>query len=139
MRVIARPLPVPDLQPSCRELKDRQSAKIRQIGDALRTSGCVGLDRQAETLGVSRSTAWCVLQANHKATGLTPILIKRMLASRKLPQAVRQNIVEYAAEKAAGLYGHGAKQRRRFQASLPAQFDGLGGVACVLQKIAVSS
>jgi hypothetical protein len=106
-------------------MKDRQSAKIREIGDALLTSGCMSIGQQAAALGVSRSTAWSVHQADHKSTGLTPILIKRMMASPKLPAAVRQKIVEYAAEKAAGVYGHGARERRRFQASLlSAQISG---------------
>jgi hypothetical protein len=101
-----------------REMKARQCAKIREIGETLRAAGYVTLDKQADALGLARSTAWTVLQADHKASGLTAAVIQRMLAAPKLPDPVREKLLEYVAEKSAGLYGHCANQRRRFLAAL---------------------
>jgi hypothetical protein len=42
-----------------------------------------------------------------------------MLAARDLPPAVHQKLLEYVAEKSAGLYGHCPKRRRRFLSVLP--------------------
>ena len=52
------------------EAKARQATRIRELGGALTASGLVTLDEQARALGLSRSTAWAVLKANHKASGL---------------------------------------------------------------------
>ena len=106
---------------SCRESRERkarQCAKIREIGEALCAAGYVTLDKQADALGLARSTAWTVLRADHKASGLTAAVLQRMLAAPKLPEAVREKLLEYVAEKSAGLYGHCANQRRRFLAAL---------------------
>jgi hypothetical protein len=100
------------------EMKALQSAKIRKIGDALRTAGYVTLDEQAVVLGLCRSTTWTVLRADHKASGLTAAVINRMLAAPSLPPSVSKKILEYVNEKAAGLYGHCAKRRRKFVANL---------------------
>jgi hypothetical protein len=43
-----------------------QSAKIKEVGEALVATGHVSLDEQATVLGLSRSTTWTILQANHK-------------------------------------------------------------------------
>ena len=102
----------------CGEMKARQSAKIREIGDALHVAGYVALDEQAVALGLSRSTAWSILQAPHKASGLSAAVISRMLAGPELPPAVRKIILEYVKEKAGGLYGHGAEVRRKFVVNL---------------------
>jgi hypothetical protein len=50
-------------------VKARQSSKIRKIGDALIALGYLALDEQAKALGLARSTAWTILQANHKSSG----------------------------------------------------------------------
>jgi hypothetical protein len=92
----------------------RQCAKIREIADALVAEGFLCLDEQAMALGLSRSTTWWLLKADHKASGLSAAVINRMLASSHLPPVVRQKILEYVEEKAAGVYGHNQKQRRRF-------------------------
>src|SRR5947209_18702210 len=86
-----------------RELKARQSSKIREIGEALITAGIVSLDAQAKALGLPRSTAWTILSVKHKGTGICARIICRMLNSESLPSPVRANIVEYAKEKAAGI------------------------------------
>jgi hypothetical protein len=80
-----------------------------------------GLDtfsKQAAVLGVSRSTAWAVLHGDHKATGLSAITIKRMLASPDLPPAARRIIEEYTQEKLLGAYGHSKAGLRHFRALL---------------------
>jgi hypothetical protein len=99
-------------------MKSRQSAKIKEIGDVLRAAGYVTLDKQADVLGLCRSTAWTVLQADHKTSGLTPAVLNCILAAPNLPPAVRSKVLEYIAEKSAGLYGHSGQQLRRFLPAL---------------------
>jgi len=82
--------------------KLQQSAKIREIGEALAASNVHTLDRKAEVLGLSRSTTWALLQGNHKSSGLSVTIINRMLAAPVLPSQVRVKIIEYVKEKAAG-------------------------------------
>ena len=55
---------------------------------------------------------------SHKASGLSASIIKRMLAAPMRPLLVRAKILEYVEEKAAGLYGGGPSQCRRFTARL---------------------
>jgi len=95
-------------------MKARQTTKIREFGDALIASGISTLDEQAKALGVPRSTAWSLLRADHKASGLSATVINRMLAAPQLPALVRAIILEYVAEKVAGRYGHNKIQLRRF-------------------------
>ena len=96
------------------EIKARQTAKIKEIGVALASLGFTGLDVQAKTLGLSRSTTWTLLHANHKSSGLSAKVINRMLAAPNLPALVRTKILEYAEEKVAGRYGHSNVARNRF-------------------------
>ena len=117
----AKPIPtVPNVStwspPSAREAAFRQREQIRQIGVALRQAGILALDDQARALGLSRSTTWKVLQADHKASGLHAGLICHMLAHKDLPLAVRTVLRRYVTEKARGYYGHGPLRRRRFAA-----------------------
>ena len=65
---------------------------------------------------LARSTAWTILQANHKSSGLSATVINRMLTAPQLPPLVRAIILEYIDEKVAGLYGHSKLQLRRFTA-----------------------
>lgn len=95
-----------------------QQQKIREIGAALIGAGVVTLDDQAKSLGLCRSTTWTILKADHKTSGLSVALIRRVLAAPELPEAVRIKIREYIVEKVAGLYGHGVRQRSRFAARL---------------------
>ena len=108
-----------------RELKARQSFKIIEIGEALITAGFVSLDAQAKALGLPRSTAWTILSATHKGTGLSARIICRILSSGELPASVRMKVLEYAQEKAAGIYGGSARQRCRFTAKLTLRGYGL--------------
>lgn len=98
--------------------KARQSSKIKELGEALIASGFRTLDQQAKVLGLSRSTTWTLLKANHKSSGLSATIITRVLMAPQLPPPVRAKILEYVEEKAAGLYGHNSTQRRRFIAHL---------------------
>ena len=105
-----------ELPNSCASMKARQCARIAELRQVLLRAGYQSLDKQASALGLSRSTTWAVLQANHKSSGLSGSVIKRMLRSRDLPPAARQWIEEYVAEKLAGTYGHGRKPLRIFRA-----------------------
>jgi hypothetical protein len=121
-------------------IKAQQGSKIRNIAQALAVAGIVGLDEQAKTLGLRRSTAWNILRANHKTTGISPAIIDRMLTSPTLPASVRAAIIEYVEEKAAGLYGHSRAQRRRFVKSLASKLAArrrLGQVAPLQPQMAV--
>jgi hypothetical protein len=100
------------------EMKERQSAKIRELKEALVTAGFFTLDGQAEVLGLCRSTTWTILQGNHKASGLSATTVRRVLAAPQLPPFVQVKILEYVEEKAAGRYGHSKTQRRKFIALL---------------------
>ena len=93
-------------------------AKITELRQVFLQAGYQSLDKQASALGLSRSTTWAVLQANHKSPGLSGSVIKHMLRSRDLPPAARQWIEEYVAEKLAGTYGHGRKPLRIFRGDL---------------------
>ena len=100
------------------ELKARQRDKIEEIRSALVVAGARTLDQQAKLLGLSRSTAWSVLKANYKSSGLSAGIIKRILASRRLPSRARDQILEYIHERLAGVYGHSERRRRQFATSL---------------------
>ena len=94
--------------------KALQCAKIREIGAALISAGIVALDRQADALGLCRSTTWVILQAEHKNSGLSATVVNRMLGSPRLPGPVRAKVIEYVREKLAGRYGHSKTQLHRF-------------------------
>ena len=96
------------------QLKMRQRIKIAEIRAALVDAGVVALDAQAATLGLSRSTAWSVLNPNHKSSGLSARTISRILGSPRLPRLVRQRLFEYVQAKIDGLYGHSERRRREF-------------------------
>jgi hypothetical protein len=95
-----------------------QSAKITELGEALIAAGYVRLDEQARVLGLSRSTTWTIIRAKHKNSGLSALLIKRMLARPRLPPVARRKILEYIEERSLGMYGHNPSQIRRFLAAL---------------------
>src|ERR1700686_726358 len=99
------------------EMKARQSAKIRELGQALIDAGGRTLDAQADALGLARSTAWTIVKTCHKTSGLSAAIIERMLGS-KLPPRARAIIVEYVEEKSFGLYGGSRKQQQRFAVRL---------------------
>ena len=71
--------------------KTRQTSRIRELASALAADGLVTLGEQARALGLSRSSAWAVLKANHKASGLAAGTIKQMLSSPALPPRARDD------------------------------------------------
>jgi hypothetical protein len=95
-------------QYSLSEMKARQSAKIRQLAA---TVGMRTIDELAVVLGVPRSTAATIRNGQHKASGLSAGIIKRIFAAPYLPEATRVSLQEYVTEKACGLYG--APPRRK--------------------------
>jgi len=95
-------------------VKELQSAKIAELGETLIATGYLRLDKQAKALGLSRSTTWTITRAQHKNTGLSAAVIKRMLAQPQLPALLRVKIAEYVDQKSAGVYGHNPVQIRRF-------------------------
>src|ERR1700738_5124220 len=108
---------------SIKHMKERQLSKIREVAEALVTSGFVLLDDQAKVLGVPRSTAWVILHGRYKKSGLTPKVVERMLSSQELPPLVRSKIIEYGEEKASGLYGQTTPQTHRFFSELALSSD----------------
>ena len=96
------------------EMKARQSAKIRELQEALVATGYLSLDDQAKALGLSRSTTWTILKGNHKTSGLSAATINRMLLEPRLPPLVRAKILEYVREKNAGFYGDSQVRLRKF-------------------------
>ena len=101
-------------------LKARQARKIAEIGEALRAAGARSLPAQTEVLGLSRSTTYTIVCAEHKSTGISGKIIAQMLRSPRLPSPVRAAIEEYAGEKASGVYGNNKRQQRRFLSWLDA-------------------
>ena len=101
--------------PNSRDTKLEQCAKIAELRQALLNAGFRSLASQSLALSLGRSTTWNILRAGHKATGLTGSIIRRILSSPELPQAVRCVIEQYVAQKLAGAYGHDRKQLRKFQ------------------------
>ena len=81
------------------------------------SAGFWSLDQQSKVLGLPRSTSWTILRGTHKK-GLSAAVIKRILSAPELPSVVKNHLIEYVREKAAGLYGHNPRQLRRFTAVL---------------------
>ena len=95
-----------------------QVRRIKEIGDALVLAGVSSLDDQACALGLCRSTAWSLLKASHKNSGLSASVVNAILKSPKLPPEVRSKVLEYVEEKISGCYGHRSRQISRFAARL---------------------
>jgi hypothetical protein len=103
------------------EMKAQQSAKIRELGEALVAAGFLTLDDQAKALGLPRSTTWTILKGNHKGSGLSASIINRILGARQLPAVVEDKVLEYVEDKATGCYGHSRLLRRKFVTRLSAK------------------
>ena len=100
------------------DLKARQAAKVREIGEALVTAGYDNLDAQAAALGLSRSTTWTIIRGTDKSSGLSAAVLNRMLSAPVLHPHVRRKILEYVLEKSAGLYGNPQNCQRRVKQGL---------------------
>ena len=105
---------------STSHLKARQTAKMREIVEALVAAGYDGLDSQAAALGLSRSTMWTIIKATHKSSGLSGKTLKRMLSAPGLHPLVRRKILEYIEERNDGCYGSTGNSLRRFDLRLSA-------------------
>ena len=115
-RAVERPTPAF----SNSDKKATQCSKIRELRQALVEAGYLKVRQQAESLGLGRSTAWETLQGNHKHSGLSAAIIKRMLTSQQLPPPARKILLEYVEQKLAGAYGHNETQLRKFRERLGA-------------------
>ena len=102
-------------------MKARQAEKIAEIVEALASLGFDSLDAQAKVFGLCRSTMWVIRKHDYKSSGLSARVINCMSSSKQVPAPVRAKIIEYVAEKTAGLYGHRRAQRRRFVVQLNAE------------------
>ena len=91
--------------PNSSSARIQQRRKIEEIGRTLVECGFVALEEQAYALGLCRSTAWTVIRATHKTSGLSAMTLNRMLATDHLPLPVRLKVLEYIAEKISGAYG----------------------------------
>src|SRR5262249_57664579 len=66
------------LLPTAR-MKARQSSKIRELAEAVKSAGFLTLDEQAKALGLPRSTAWTIHKASHKTSGFSAPIINPLL------------------------------------------------------------
>ena len=120
---------------STSDLKARQAAKMREIGEALVTAGYDNLDNQAAALGLPRSTTWTIIKATHKSSGLSATTLKRMLSAPALHPLVRRKILEYIEEKNDGRYGGTRNCLRRFNQRLGGAADGPADAAVRLAGV----
>ena len=104
--------------PNSGSARIQQRRKIEEIGRTLVECGFVALEEQAYALGLSRSTAWTVVRAKHKTSGLSAMTINRMLATDHLPPRVRLKLLEYIAEKMSGAYGDQEQRLRAFASKI---------------------
>jgi hypothetical protein len=104
-----------------RRPKARLASKLAEIRKALVSAGCDTAAKQAAVLGVSRSTAWALLNLDKRA-GPTAIVIKRILSSSNLPLQVRRKVEEYVDDKVACLYGHSEQSKRAFRNKVQAKY-----------------
>ena len=105
-----------DASPSA--MKARQVAKMREISQALIAEGCTSLGRQAEALGLPRSTTWTIVNAQHKSSGLSASIIERILSAPRLQPRVRKKVLEYIEEKSVGHYGGTKESLHKFVARI---------------------
>jgi predicted DNA-binding transcriptional regulator AlpA len=118
-RNVSGPPIIPDVLPTnILAMKARQCAKIAELREALLDAGLISLGKQAAALGLSRSTAWALLNSSHKASGLSASTIRRMLSSPTLPPKARHVIEDYVQRKSTGTYGHREHRLRMFRAQL---------------------
>src|SRR5262245_49188547 len=87
------------------EPRARLAKKLAELRHALVSAGFDTTDKQAAVLGISRATAWVVLNRDHK-TGPSTKVVKRILSSAKIPAIMRRRLEEYVVDKGLGLYGH---------------------------------
>jgi hypothetical protein len=101
-----------------RSKREAHSDKIAEIKNVLIACGLIGLDDQAEALGIKRTTAWHLLSGRHKQGGMSASVISDIRRSPKLPDRVRVVIEDYVVRKLAGQYGHSKLAIARFRQRL---------------------
>ena len=104
--------------PTQSEPKARLASKIAEVRDALIAAGHTTTAEQAIALGVTRSTAWALLNRPGKV-GPSAIVLKRILSSQSLPQEARLKVEEYIKDKSAGRYAHHESRVRVFRDQFP--------------------
>ena len=119
------------------QLKTKQCQKLAELRLALVAGGFDTASKQAAALGLSRSSAWKVLQGDHKQSGLSASTINRMLTSPHLPAYARKIILEYVREKLRAEYGHGAKALKHFRVKL--RGENLGTIEPEVREIDLSA
>jgi hypothetical protein len=107
--------------PEHRAAQTKQMRKIKAFKAALIAAGYDTAGTQAKVLGLSRSTAWAALNADHKRAGFSSNTVKRMLLSSMLPPAVRRILEQYVEEKLKGLYGQKKKDIDIFRQKIDAR------------------
>ena len=95
-------------------MQAKQIETLRTLRWALIVNGITSLAEQARVLGLPRSTAWSILQGNHKGAGLKADVVVRMLRSQQLPEDARRVVIQYVQQRVDGAYGHSELLRRRF-------------------------
>ena len=65
---------------------------LARIAKALVVSGYTALDAQAKALGLSRSTAWTIVTAQHKLGRISQKIRARMVTHPGLPPLVRADL-----------------------------------------------
>jgi len=73
--------------------------KIRDITDALISSGYTSLDEQAKALGLHRATVWTIRKNKHKLGRLSAKTIDRVIANPNTPPLVLSALQEYVRGK----------------------------------------
>ena len=103
------------------EAKRRLAKKLAEVRRALISAGFDTTSKQAAVLGLSRATAWFVLNRDDKA-GPSADVVKRILSSAKISSRVRRKFEEYIEDKGLGLYGHDRRYSRKFREEFPEHF-----------------
>jgi hypothetical protein len=75
--------------------------ELGRISEALISSGYTSLDKQAEALGVHRSTAWVIIKNKHKLGRLSAKTVYRILGNPQTPPAVRTIVQQYMTKRSA--------------------------------------
>jgi len=101
-------------------LKMRQTRKIAEIGEALRAAGILSLNAQAAVLGLTRSTTYTVVCAEHKSTGLSAKIISQTLRSPCCPYLFELKSRNMPKKRPLRLYGSTKRQQRQFLSRLAA-------------------
>jgi hypothetical protein len=90
-----------------------RTTTVRDIANALIAKGYHSLDKQANVLGIRRSTAWTIVKNKHKLGRLSEKTTSRMLAQPDLPPSIRAVILRYVMERSSGLPKENISHMRR--------------------------